>query len=274
MMPPFDPLLLVGGLSIFSVAVYGSLVGGMRQEGGKIRAKTFDLPELLVSLVLGGFFVMLVVESVMNPGTEEEPKITLDQVLPNSLFFVVMFVAITGFLRFRGIDIRIAMGLSRVPLFRAVAIGFGLIIAAFPIVVCASLLMQLVLRQNAQEQELVTLFRQAAQQSNNAGVSHIFIAGAVIAPICEEFLFRGLFYTVFKRYIGALSSALVTSLLFAAFHSSLTAFPSLFVLALCFTIAFEATGSLVVPITMHAIFNAVQLGGLYVATRSVSFPSG
>ena len=268
-MPPLDPLLLVGGLSIFTVAIYGSLVGGMRQEGGKIRAKTFDLPELLVSLVLGGFFAMLVVQSVMTAGTASEPKVTLDQVLPNSLFFVAMFAVITAFLWFRGIDIRVAMGLNRVPIIRAMAIGLGLIVAAFPIVMCASLITQLVLRQNAQEQELVTLFKQATQQSNSTGVSHIFIAGAVIATICEEFLFRGLFYTVFKRYIGAFSSALITSLLFAAFHSSLTAFPSLFLLALCFTIAFEATGSLVVPITMHAIFNSVQLGALYFVSRPV-----
>ena len=81
-------------------------------------------------------------------------------------------------------------------------------------------------------------------------------------------MFRGFFYVVFKRYVGAPVSALFTAALFAAFHVNLTAFPGLFVLALCFTIAFEATGSLVVPMTMHALFNGAQLGLLYLMSTA------
>ena len=268
MTPPVDPLQFVGGLSILTCVIYGSLLRGMRQEGGRIRAKTFDLPELLVSIVLASLFAGLVVKSALGAGTADAPKITLDQVIPNALFFVVMLVSITAFLAYRGIDVRVAMGLNRVPILRALATGLGLILAAIPLVLCAALVAQMILRQDAQEQELVTLFRQAAQQSNRDGLAKILVAGAVIAPVCEEFLFRGFFYVVFKRYLGAPASALITAALFAAFHVSLTAFPSLFVLALCFTIAFETTGSLVVPVTMHALFNASQLGVLYFISRA------
>lgn len=268
MTPPVDPLLFVGGLSVFTCVVFGSLLGGMWQEGGKMRAKTFDLPELLVSIVLGGAFAALVVKSVTSAGQADAVKVTLDQVLPNALFFVIMVIGIAAFLAYRGIDVRVAMGLDRVPIVRAIATGLGLVLAAFPLVLCASLITQMVLRQDAQEQELVSLFRQAAQQSNRGGLTKILVAGAVIAPICEEFLFRGFFYVVFKRYLGTLGSTLLTSALFAAFHGSLTAFPSLFVLALLFTIALEATGSLVVPITMHALFNGANLGVLYFISRA------
>ena len=268
MTPPVDPLLFVGGLSIFTCAIFGSLLGGMWHEGGKIRAKTFDLPELLISIVLAGFFAAFVVKSAMSSEDSDASKLTIDQVIPSSMLFVVMVVGITGFLRFRGIDVRVAMGLTRVPLVRALATGLGLILAAFPLVLCVSLITQLILRQDAQEQELVTLFKQAAQQSNRDGLAQIAFAGAVLAPVCEEFLFRGFFYVVFKRYLGPVASALITCTLFAAFHASLTAFSSLFVLALFFTIAFESTGSLVVPMTMHALFNATQLGVLYFVSRA------
>jgi membrane protease YdiL (CAAX protease family) len=40
--------------------------------------------------------------------------------------------------------------------------------------------------------------------------------------------------------------------------------PGLFVLALCLTLAYEASGSLLVPIGMHALFNLSQLVALYV----------
>ena len=46
MTPPVDPLLFVGGLSIFTCVVFGGLLGGIRHEGGKVRAKTYGLPEL------------------------------------------------------------------------------------------------------------------------------------------------------------------------------------------------------------------------------------
>ena len=262
--------MFVGGLSIFTCVVFGGLLGGIRHEGGKVRAKTYELPELLISLVLGGFFAALVVKTMLRPDAGDAPKVTLDQVLPNAALFAAMFIGIALFLRFRGIDLTRALGLDRVPVVRAMAIGLGLIVAAFPLVLCAGLIMQMVLRQEAQEQELVTLFKEAAQKSNGAAVGQIMFAGALIAPICEEFLFRGFFYIVFKRYLGALASAVLTSALFAAFHVNLAAFPSLFVLALCFTIAFETTGSLLVPITMHALFNGAQLGFLYYMTRAAT----
>ena len=263
---PVDPLLLVGGLSIVTCVVFGSLLGGMWHEGGKVRAKTYDLPELLVSIVLAGFFAALVVKSAVHAGTAAAAKVTLDQVLPNALLFVLMFAGIAGFLTFRGLNVWSALGLDRVPLGRALGIGIGLVVAAFPLVLCVSLIMQTVLRQGAQEQELVTLFRDVTRASNRSAVAQIVIAGAVIAPVCEEFLFRGFFYVVFKRYLGAPFSAVLVSALFAAFHVNVTAFPGLFVLALCFTIAYEATGSLLVPMTMHALFNAAQLGFLYLVT--------
>ena len=268
MTPRVDPLMFVGGLSVFTCVVFGGLLGGLRRESGKVRAKVYDLPELLISIVLGGFFAALVVKSALRGDAADAPAVTLDQVLPNAALFATMFIGIALFLRFRGIDITHALGLDRVPVARAVANGFGLIVAAFPLVLCASLLMQMVLRQDAQEQELVTLFKEAAQKSNDTAIAQIAFAGAVIAPICEEFLFRGFFYIAFKRYLGAIPSAVLTSALFAAFHVNLAAFPSLFVLALCFTIAFETTGSLLVPITMHALFNGAQLGFLYYITRA------
>ena len=267
---PVDSLLFVGGLSIVTCVVFGSLLGGMWHEGGRVRAKTYDLPELLISLVLAGFFAALVVKSALRTDPASAPKVTLDQVLPNALLFLAMLAGISLFLTYRGIEVWRATGLDRVPLVRAIASGLGLIVAAFPLVICASLVMQLVLRQDAQEQELVTLFRQAALESNRVGVAKIVVAGAVIAPICEEFLFRGFFYVVFKRYLGAVASAVLTSALFAAFHVNLAAFPSLFALALCFTIAYEATGSLLVPITMHALFNGAQLAYLLHITQAAT----
>ena len=63
-------------------------------------------------------------------------------------------------------------------------------------------------------------------------------------------------------------AALLTSALFALVHVNLASLPALFYLALCLTLAYEWTGSLLVPITMHALFNTVSLVGLYVTSRT------
>ncbi len=91
----------------------------------------------------------------------------------------------------------------------------------------------------------------------------IIFAGVILAPLSEEFLFRGYFYGALKRYCGAPASAIFTAALFAGIHLNLASLPSLFVLALCLTIAYEATGTLLLPVAMHALFNLSQLLTLY-----------
>ena len=51
----------------------------------------------------------------------------------------------------------------------------------------------------------------------------------------------------------------LNSLLFAAVHAHLPSFAPLFVLGSCFTIAYEWSGTILVSMTMHALFNAASL---------------
>ena len=60
------------------------------------------------------------------------------------------------------------------------------------------------------------------------------------------------------EFIGVL----VSSLLFAAVHAHLPSFAPLFVLGTCFAIAYEWSGSILVPMTMHALFNGITLTAL------------
>jgi membrane protease YdiL (CAAX protease family) len=267
--PQMYALAALGMLSFVTVAVFGRMLRRIQQEGGKVRADIFGFPELLVSLVLAQIFVGLVVRGVWRAAHGLAPKtIGIEQVLPSALQTVILAVGLLGFLAFRGLNVWRALGLGQVSLPRVVLLGLGLILAAFPGVFLGSSFMQFWLQTNAQKQELVLLFEQVVRAADRAGITQILVAGAVIAPVCEEFLFRGLFYPTFKRYLGSVPSALLTSALFSAFHLNLVALPSLFLLALCFVVAYEATGSLLVPMTMHALFNGAQLLFLYLTVRS------
>ena len=75
----------------------------------------------------------------------------------------------------------------------------------------------------------------------------------------EEFLFRFFLYGVFKRYFGRFVGIIFSALLFAAAHAHFPSFVPLFVLGSCFAIAYEWSGSILVPMTMHSLFNSLTL---------------
>jgi membrane protease YdiL (CAAX protease family) len=55
---------------------------------------------------------------------------------------------------------------------------------------------------------------------------------------------------------------LLNSLLFGAVHAHLPSLFPLFVLGGCFTLAYEWSGSILVSMTMHALFNFFSLSAL------------
>ena len=90
----------------------------------------------------------------------------------------------------------------------------------------------------------------------------VVISAVLIAPVQEEFIFRGYLYGVMRRYVGPFVGVVGSALLFAGIHVNAASFGALFVLAVCLTLAYEWTGSIFVPMTMHALFNSLNIYNL------------
>jgi len=84
----------------------------------------------------------------------------------------------------------------------------------------------------------------------------IAISAIIIAPVAEEIVFRGYIYTATKRFSNRFFAAILSSLLFGVVHFNISAFIPLVFLALLLTIAYELSGSIWAPISIHALFNA------------------
>lgn len=85
----------------------------------------------------------------------------------------------------------------------------------------------------------------------------------VIAPICEEILFRGFLFTALRNWKGPWVGALLTALLFGAVHATSAPAEDLLPLAalgfvLC--LLYRATASLYPCIVVHAINNVIAFG--------------
>jgi membrane protease YdiL (CAAX protease family) len=91
------------------------------------------------------------------------------------------------------------------------------------------------------------------------------ILTCVIAPACEEFLFRGFFFRALSNWRGTLPAALITGLVFGGVHAgsapAIDLVPLAFLgFALC--LLYRATGSLYPCIAVHALNNSIAFGSL------------
>ncbi len=82
-----------------------------------------------------------------------------------------------------------------------------------------------------------------------------FIVGGVIAPIAEEFFFRGIVFCFFRR-MGFWFALLFSTLIFAYLHSTASAIPiTQLVGGIVFASAFEIEKNLAVPMVIHILGN-------------------
>ena len=93
------------------------------------------------------------------------------------------------------------------------------------------------------------------------------IFAVVIAPLAEEFIFRGLLFSGFKKAGWPKCGWVIVSLLFAAIHANAPIFLPLFVFALALTWLYETTEGLLAPVMAHGIFNAGNLAIIFIAEK-------
>jgi membrane protease YdiL (CAAX protease family) len=89
----------------------------------------------------------------------------------------------------------------------------------------------------------------------------VFFVAVVVAPVLEEMLFRGLLQNMVRSFgYGPWAAIIVCSCFFVIFHPNNRAhWPALFVLSMCIGYSYERSGSLVRPIFVHSIFNAISV---------------
>ena len=78
------------------------------------------------------------------------------------------------------------------------------------------------------------------------------------APLCEDFIFRGLLQGGLRRSLPAWQAIVTSSLVFAIMHPPASMLP-VFVLGLCTGWTYEKSGSLLAPMLVHAGYNVAML---------------
>lgn len=90
----------------------------------------------------------------------------------------------------------------------------------------------------------------------------LFLYG-LITPAAEELLFRGLIYNRMKKYFSVLPAAVVSSVLFGAYHGNPVQALYGTLLGLVIVDVYEMTGDFKAPVFVHGVANAVVFALTY-----------
>ncbi len=222
------------------------------REGGKVDSSFFGGADVYLSILLVAWFGYLTYQGF----TAEDVEVGKADLILGALLFAVLVGAVLFTLIARQKLPAQVFGLSRLATWKSILLGATFLLAGYPAILLLSLITLRIAGGEMEPQEVVSLFLQENDPFTRIGV---ILMAVVVAPIAEEILFRGYIYGVMRKYAGIWPAALFSSALFAVIHVHIPTLGVLFFLALIFVLAYEATGSLLVPMTMHALFNAFQL---------------
>ncbi|HLP08511.1 MAG TPA: CPBP family intramembrane glutamic endopeptidase, partial [Opitutaceae bacterium] len=141
------------------------------------------------------------------------------------------------------------------PLTDRVLLGAAVFCAALPLVSATSTLAKLSMEWLGipiSQQEIADLFATAHSPWLLMALTG---AAVVVVPIGEELLFRAGIFRISMRYLPRWAALLLSATAFALLHSNTVHFAPLLVLGIVFTLAYERTGSLLVPVIAHGLFN-------------------
>jgi membrane protease YdiL (CAAX protease family) len=257
------PSLVLGLLSLLyllaSIYVYFSLIHQISARtpntvGADAPARAFGVPEAMLAALLILFLLLNIGASVSQP-----IQFSAHNILVNLLFTVFVVLVVLTFLRLRGFDIGALGGFFRMSFIRTLSTGAILLFFAYPLILLCDALTQRLFGGGSSKQNIVEFFSGSRTIEQRIV---IIVFAVAIAPVVEEFLFRFFIYGVLKRYFGRLLGVILSALLFAAAHAHFPSFAPLFVLGSCFAIAYEWSGSILVAMTMHSLFNSVTLTAL------------
>jgi membrane protease YdiL (CAAX protease family) len=172
------------------------------------------------------------------------------------------WLLIPFFLRQHGVGWREAFGFRGPRLEYALLTAFGFIVVVLPVVLllqAASIHTLEKLGWPSEDQAAVKLLTDAKSAWTTV---YLGVFAIVLAPVAEEFIFRGMLFPFVKQLGFPKLAWFGVSFLFALIHFNLPTFVPLFVFALALTWLYERTDNLLAPITAHALFNAVNLAAL------------
>ncbi|MEP6975351.1 MAG: type II CAAX endopeptidase family protein [Spartobacteria bacterium] len=248
-----NTLLVVAGLYVY-LSLYRQVA--LRGNGAAaLGERQLGFPEAIAAALLVGWFAL----NILAASKIQQPTFRTSDLLITGAFSLAVVSIVAALLRLRGFSVLSLGGFSRLGFGRIVSTAAVLLFAAYPLIFLGDAVSRWLLGEGAAKQQIIEMFTGSETLQQRI---LIIVLAISIAPLAEEFIFRFFLYGVLKRYFGRGLGLVLNSLLFAAVHVHLPSLGPLFILGACFTLAYEWSGSILVSMTMHALFNFLSLSAL------------
>ncbi len=143
---------------------------------------------------------------------------------------------------------------------RSLSVGLSTYVAFIPML-AALMFMSLLLCQllgiQPQPHEIVEILR---HERSILTLSYLGLLTALLGPVIEEIVFRGVAYSALRKRFGIFGAAASSSLFFAMAHANAAQTLPVFGMGIVLAVLYEQTGSLLASITFHMLNNALAFG--------------
>ncbi|MBF2067640.1 MAG: CPBP family intramembrane metalloprotease [Calothrix sp. C42_A2020_038] len=226
--------------------------------------------ETIIQVLVGGFFLMgqllvpLIFSLLPIPRPTGNIRFQALNVLIGYIFVAagalsVLYFSIKPFLPLSEDWFRFRLG------GKWILWGFGGYCVAIPIVLFISLVNQQIWQGQGGSNPLLQL---ALEANDSVALGIFFTTAAIAAPLFEEFLFRGFLLPSLTRYMPVWGSILMSSLIFAIAHLSLSEILPLTSLGIVLGVVYTCSRNLLAPILLHSLWNSGTLFALFVLGSS------
>lgn len=207
--------------------------------------------------LLAGLLIASVAEAILVGGARSSnisPTVTDVATVIQDLAFVAVAVLLAGLLA----PVRAEQFGLRAPPSRSAAAGIALL--GLVVFYIGSAIWFAALNTSGAEKGFV---KEIGGNAGTLGILGACVVACVVAPICEEILFRGFMFRALRNWGGFWPAALITAAFFGAVHGLSAPAVDLLPLALLGFVlcaVYQRTGSLYPCIAIHVLNNTIAFG--------------
>lgn len=238
---------------------------GSRTEGGLTRRERARVRDPRPSLFAANAFYLLAAAGLvlMQPLSEPLtlmimylfPTLSVEAILlaVNSLYYVgCLMLPVAAYAASHGTWK--SMRLSKLPKWKHVWRALLAAAVAVPLIPSLSSLWYMVLQSFG----LTIVAESFHVPSTGTGLVLMVLCIGVLPGVCEELVFRGMVLGAWERR-GTLWAMLISSLMFASLHGSVSGFPAHFLLGCAIAVITVGSGSIYTGMIFHGVYNSLLL---------------
>ncbi len=151
-------------------------------------------------------------------------------------------------------------GLSAGKPLRNLLYGFLTYLAIMPLVFLTAFLWRWLGESLGMEPQIAPQVEWLLNSDSTISIIWVSVSAVIVAPLVEEFFFRGFTYSALRTRLGIMPAMLVSSAYFALIHFDFFTFLPIMVLGMGMAFLYERRQNIIAPAALHFFHNAYTIG--------------